>query len=58
MYSVKLYVLIDYELPDVSGGTESWLNDDVTTSEIFPPNYQVNRRGRSSDTHGRVLITV
>ena len=33
-------------------GTESWLDKDTTTSEIFPPEYQVLRKDRNSKARG------
>ena len=33
-------------------GSESWLDKDITTSEIFPPEYQVLRRDRNSKARG------
>ena len=42
----------NYHQPDCILGTESWLDKDTTTSEIFPPEYQVFRRDRNSKAHG------
>ena len=40
-------------------GTESWLDKDTTTSEIFPPEYQVLRKDRNSKARGEgVFIAV
>ena len=39
---------LNYYQPDCILGTESWLDKDTTTSEIFPPEYQVLRRDRNS----------
>jgi hypothetical protein len=38
-------------------GTETWLNDSVHNSEIFPPNYNIYRRDRR-EGFGGVLIAV
>jgi hypothetical protein len=43
--------------PEIIIGTETWLNDSVHNSEIFPPNYNIYRRDRR-DGFGRVLIAV
>ena len=41
--------LLNYTKPDVVCGTESWLNKDIKSSEIFPTNdYQVFRKDRDS----------
>ena len=42
---------LNYYQPDCILGTESWLDKD-TTSEIFPPEYQVLRKDRSSKARG------
>ena len=39
---------LNYYQPDCILGTESWLDKDTTTSEIFPPEYQVLRKDRNS----------
>ena len=40
---------MNYTKPDVVCGTESWLNKDIKSSEIFPTNdYQVFRKDRDS----------
>ena len=50
---------MESETPDVVVGTESWLNKDITTGEIFPSNFQVFRKDRSGgDSHGGVFIAV
>lgn len=47
--------LIHAETPHFIAGTETWLNPNVYTSEIFPPNYQVFRRDRE-DGYGGVFF--
>ena len=42
----------NYYQPDCILGTESWLDKDTTTSEIFPPEYQVLRKDRNSKARG------
>jgi hypothetical protein len=49
--------IIDSYNPDIIIGTETWLNDPVHNSEIFPPNYNIYRRDRR-DGFGGVLVTV
>lgn len=43
---------------DIVLGTETWLDTNIKSSEIFPPylNLDVERRDRPSDPHGGVLI--
>ena len=43
---------LNYYQPDCILGTESWLDKDTTTSEIFPPEYQVLRKDRNSKARG------
>ena len=43
---------VNYYQPDCILGTESWLDKDTTTSEIFPPEYQVLRKDRNSKARG------
>ncbi|KAK3096966.1 hypothetical protein FSP39_005202 [Pinctada imbricata] len=54
----ELQVLIESSTPDIIFGTESWMSDNVHTSEIFPPElgYDVIRRDRHGDAHGGVFI--
>ena len=47
-----LKVCIDTHKPHVIIGTESWLDGDVLTSEIFPPNFNVFRKDRITTTSG------
>ena len=44
--------LLDGENPDIIVGTESWLNDTISTGEIFPPCYNVFRRDRETEQRG------
>ena len=43
---------LNYYQPDCILGTESWLDKDTTTSEIFPPEYQVLRKDRNLKARG------
>ena len=49
--------IIDSYNPDIIIGTETWLNDSVHNSEIFPPNYNIYRRDWR-DGFGGVLVAV
>lgn len=49
--------IIDSYNPDIIIGTETWLNDSVHNSEIFPPNYNIYRRDRR-DVFGGVLVAM
>lgn len=52
--------IIDVEDPDIVVGTESWLNSNITSGEIFPSNFNVFRKDRSinGDSHGGVFVAV
>jgi hypothetical protein len=52
--------LVNEEDPDVIVGTESWLNSNITSGELFPPNFNVLRKDRENDrdSHGGVFIAV
>ena len=51
---IRYYFLafLNYYQPDCILGTESWLDKDTTTSEIFSPEYQVLRKDRNSKARG------
>ena len=48
--------LLDTYIPDTVFGTESWLNPDVLSSEVFPEGYSVYRTDRG-DVNGGAFIT-
>ncbi|XP_072018340.1 uncharacterized protein [Amphiura filiformis] len=48
--------LIHHHQPDIIQGTETWLNKDISSSEMFPENYHVYRRDRKTDDHGGVVF--
>ena len=45
----------DYTKPDVILGTESWLDNSINTSEVFPQGYTVYRKDRHSHGEGSLL---
>ena len=49
--------LIDSTDPCVSIGIETWLNNRIHSSEIFPSNYEVIRHDRE-DGYGGVLLAI
>ena len=53
----ELELAINYIKPDVICGTESWLNGNIRSSEVFPDNYSVYRKDRSK-LGGGVFILV
>ena len=53
----ELTVLLESTCPSIVIGTETWLNPTITSSEIFPPNYEVIRKDRE-DGYGGVLLAV
>ena len=44
--------VIDQHKPDVIFGTESWLNSNIESNEIFPNGYKIYRKDRPDDCHG------
>ncbi|CAG2209667.1 unnamed protein product [Mytilus edulis] len=57
---LNIEVLVDTTSPDIIIGTETWLSDDIKTTEFFSNElgYQVYRHDRNKDPHGGVLIAV
>ena len=55
----ELWNLVDTSDPDIIFGTETWLNNNITSSEIFPSdmNYYVVRK-EGEDGYGGVLIAI
>ena len=49
--------LIDSSDPTIIIGSETWLNSNVHSSEIFPPNFDIIRKDRS-DGWGGVLLAI
>ena len=39
-------------------GNASWLHDNIQSSKVFPADYDIYRKDRNSDAHGRVFILV
>ena len=52
--------LVHSTKPDVIIGTETWLNSNITSQEIFKPewDYTVYRKDRPDQSYGGVLIAV
>ena len=52
--------LVDTENPEIVVGTESWLQPDISSSEIFPEGYQIFRADRKSKAsrRGGVFVLV
>ena len=44
--------VIDQYKPDIIFGTESWLNSNIESNEIFPNGYKLFRKDRPDDCHG------
>eukprot|EP00057_Strongylocentrotus_purpuratus_P016740 XP_011671214.1 PREDICTED: uncharacterized protein LOC105441623 [Strongylocentrotus purpuratus] len=52
-------ILIHQHNPDVVIGTESWLTEDIRSSEVFPTDhYNIERRDRPNDPHGGVFLAI
>jgi hypothetical protein len=49
---------IDAEKPDIIAGCETWLNSYISSSEIFPSDYNVYRSDRIGSSHGGALIAI
>ncbi|XP_072178279.1 uncharacterized protein [Diadema setosum] len=49
--------VLDSTKPDIVLGTETWLKENITSSELFPDGYTIVRRDRS-DGYGGVLIAL
>ena len=54
----EFLVELDLSWLDIVVDTESWLNPDIASGEVFPPNYQVFRRDCTNDAHGSIFIAV
>ena len=48
---------VDYINPDCVLGTESWLDSNISNSEVFPSNYNIYRRDRNCEGGG-VFVAV
>ncbi|XP_076464691.1 uncharacterized protein LOC143296553 [Babylonia areolata] len=53
----EIHHLLQSLRPDVLIGTETWLDHDIASSELFPPEYKVYRKDRNRNGGG-VLIAV
>ncbi|VDI07255.1 Hypothetical predicted protein [Mytilus galloprovincialis] len=53
----ELCNLLDSANPNILIGTETWLRNDISSSEIFPDGYTVYRKDRW-DGYGGVLVAV
>lgn len=53
----RLKNLLESTEPDIVIGTETWLNAEITDSQVFPPEYKLYRQDRQSKGGG-VLIAV
>ena len=56
----ELAICLEVNCPDILIGTESWLSENISNSEIFPSNYSVIRKDRplnhQGQRHGGVFI--
>ena len=53
----ELCNIIESSDPSIIVGTETWLNPNIHSHEIFPPNYEILRKDRS-DGYGGVLLAI
>jgi len=56
--TANLENMIQAVQPDIIIGNESWLHDNIQSSEVFPADYNIYRKDRKSDAHGGVFILV
>ena len=49
----ELAICLDSHKTDILIGTESWLFEGISNSEIFPADYTVVRKDRPADKHGK-----
>ncbi len=55
----EFHSVVDYISPDAILGTESWLDPGINNAEIFPPDYTVYRKDRSStQVGGGVFVAI
>ena len=54
----ELHSVLESVKPDVVFGTESWLDNSILSSEVFPENFTVYRKDRANDPHGGVFLLV
>ena len=52
----SFYDVIHTYDPDIIVGCETWLTNDIFSSEIFPPNYTVFRKDRTLQHGGGVFL--
>ncbi|KAL3872380.1 hypothetical protein ACJMK2_040310 [Sinanodonta woodiana] len=57
---LNIEVLIKTTNPDIILGTETWLTEEVNTTECFSSSlrYKVHRHDRKNDPHGGVMIAL
>ncbi|KAK3102607.1 hypothetical protein FSP39_012613 [Pinctada imbricata] len=53
----ELANIIETSDPSIIIGTETWLNPNIYSHELFPPNYEIIRKDRS-DGYGGVLLAI
>ncbi|KAI8494422.1 hypothetical protein Bbelb_276480 [Branchiostoma belcheri] len=53
--TAELATVVDTYKPDIVAGTESWLNQNIASSEIFPSNYIAHRKDRQTGQGGGVF---
>ena len=53
----EFWSMINAVKPDIIFGSETWLVPNISTSEVFPPDYNVYRKDRG-DGWGGVLLAI
>ena len=54
----QLQTLIQFTNADIVIGSESWLNSDISSSEVFPPDFTCYRNDRSRGKGGGAFLLV
>ena len=54
----SFHIMVNSLTPDIIIGTESWLSSNDLNSQIFPTQYTIERRDRTTSPHGGVFIAV
>lgn len=58
MKQCKLSNVLESVKPDIVIGIETWLDNSIKDSEIFPCGYMLHRKYRKTGSGGGVLIAV
>ena len=54
----ELHSVLDSVKPDIVFESESWLDDNIQSWEVFPDNFAAYRKDRIGDPHGGVFLLI